>query len=304
MGGSGGWSGDGIRKYSWAELNARTDRAGYDAHVEGLLQDTLSDLNDRDVKGIQSHLETISKALSKDIEGTVQLVFGGSVRKHTYADGISDVDALVCLNDTSLDGKSPEQVMAPFEQHLRDRLPNTKISRGRLATTVKFSDGHEVQLLPAVKTATGYRIPNADGQGWSNVIAPDQFAKKLTDVNKAQGGRVVPIIKLYKTLNDAVPKPAQLSGYHIESLAIEAFENYTGRQTSKDMLRHFCEQAMVRVLSPILDNTGQSVRVDDYLGDANSRMRKQASQAIANLARKIHKADEDLSLDVWEEMLT
>jgi len=308
MGGSGGWHRIetlGLSTRQLQDLAGRqTDQAAYNAQIENLLQDALRSFNDRDVEGINRHLQTIEDALSKEIDGIVQLRFGGSVAKHTYIDGMSDVDMLVCLNDSSLAGKSPDEVMAYFEQRLQARFPSTDVDRGELAVTLTFSDGHKVQLLPAVKTASGYRIAASGGKEWSNVVAPARFAKKLTEVNQAQGGKVVPTIKLYKALNDSLPKQSRLSGYHIESLAIEAFQDYSGRRTFKEMLNHLCTQAQRRVLTPIIDSTGQSRHVDDYLGSANSVERHRASHAIANLKRKIDRADVLTSVDVWKEILS
>jgi hypothetical protein len=308
MGGSDGWGRSGPPRYSLDELQdraqRRTDRATYETGVEQVLQDTLRNFNDRDVEGINAHLKTIRDALSKEIEGAVQLLFGGSVSKHTYVNGLSDVDMLVGFNDSSLADKSPDEVMAYFEQRLRDRLPNTEIRRGDLAVTVTFSDGHEIQLLPAVRTDSGYRVATPSGSEWSNVIAPARFAQKLTDVNQAQGGKVVPVVKLYKALNESLPKQSRLSGYHIESLAIEAFEHYNGRQTMKEMLTHFCAQARTGVLTPIVDSTGQTRHIDDYLGKSDSTERRRASSAIANLQRKIERADALESTDMWKEMLS
>jgi hypothetical protein len=54
-------------------------------------------------------------------------------------------------------------------------------------------------------------------------------------------------------------------------MAIEAFKKLSGKDTSKDMLLHFCREATNLVKSPIQDKTGQSLHVDDYLGVKNSQ---------------------------------
>lgn len=309
MGGSGGgWRDtrrDALTLQQLHDLAKRgTDQAAYDAEVEGVLKDALSSFNDRDTEKINQHLQNLEDALSKETEGSVQLKFGGSVIKHTYVNGLSDVDMLVCLNNTSLEGKSPAEAMDYFVQRLQASFPRTKIEAGKLAVTVTFSDGHQIQLLPAVKTASGYRIAAPGGQVWSNVINPTRFAKKLTDVNQAQGRKVVPVIKLYKAMNDALPKQSRLSGYHIESLAIETFKNYDGRRTLKQMLQHFCAQAKDGVIQPIVDSTGQSRHVDDDLGTSHSAGRRRASRAIANLEQKLDSADALTSVDTWKEMVS
>lgn len=157
--------------------------------------------------------------------------------------------------------------------------------------TVRYSDGTEIQVLPALKTATGVRVALPDGSGWSSVVRPQEFAKKLTSVNQAQGGRVVPVIKLFKGLQTQLPATSQLTGYHIESLAIEAFRQYTGRQTHKDMVRHFVEFASSRVHQPVQDATEQSLHVDDYLGSPGSQDRVRVSSALARLAKRLETAE-------------
>lgn len=306
MGRSGGYS-KGSGGMSLADLYARasaaTDQSEYDAEVNQLIQDMLKDFNNRDVVGINKHLDTIEQAISNQIEGTVRLLFGGSVHKHTYVNGLSDVDVLVCINDTSLAGKSPREILTYFAGVLKQRLPNTEIGVGNLAVTVTFSDGHQIQLLPAVKTAQGFKIAEPGGDNWSNVISPQRFAQKLTSVNQSQNGRVVPVIKIIKAMNEHLPKELRLSGYHIESLAIEAFEKYKGDMTHKAMIQHFWREAVRLVLAPINDHTGQSIHVDDALGRAGSEQRTRLSHVIQQVATNLDRYDEQRSVENWQEIL-
>lgn len=311
MGGGGGGSG-------WSSWSSKTDihkilketeseakRSEYNTSVNEYLQSMLTDFNDRRTEEIQDHLATIKSALDKEIEGSVDLVFGGSISKHTYVNGLSDVDMLVRINDTSLENASPAEVKTYFAQRLRERLPSTEITVGQLAVTVKFTGtGHEIQLLPAITTKKGLRIADKEGEKWSPVIKPNRFAEKLTRVNNESGGKVVPVIKLFKGLNAALPETSQLSGYHIESLAIEAFESYSGRKTYKDMLQHLCREASKMVLSPITDSTGQSVHVDEYLGSNQSHARKVRSATLERLSNKLGRADAHLASDRWGDVFS
>lgn len=281
------------------------ERKSYEEQVNIHLKRLLSDYNDRDVEGIRQHLDTIKSALDKNIEGTVDLIFGGSVSKNTYVSGLSDIDMLVTLNDTSLANSSPEEVKAYFAEQLRKRLPGTSMEIGKLAVTVRFSStGHEIQLLPSLKTKTGVKIPGPDGQEWSGVIKPIAFAKRLTAVNQSCNNKVIPIIKLFKGLNASLPQKVQLSGYHIESLAIKAFEGYDGRSVYKDMLQHFCRSATELVMNQIRDSTNQSIHVDDYLGDPNSLRRKQCSKSLERLSNRFNHADMLMRLDLWKGLFT
>src|SRR5262245_53762673 len=104
MGGSRGGS-----WYSWSPKSRDTsvDKAvsdaatasRYDADANAYLQDLLSGYNNRDTNSIQKHIETLKRAVEREIEGEIETRFGGSVRKHTYVDGLSDVDVLMVLNN-------------------------------------------------------------------------------------------------------------------------------------------------------------------------------------------------------------
>jgi hypothetical protein len=278
-------------------------RASYEVNVNSYFQDLLSDFNNRNVDQINTHLETIKDALGKENIGSINLVYGGSIKKHTYVDGLSDVDVLATIDNTALANASPRQVLQYFAERLREGLPNTEIKIGTLAVTVRFSDGHEIQVLPATSTATGLRISSSNGTDWSGVVRPEKFANALTSVNQANSGKVVPVIKLYKAINAGLPKDAQLSGYHIESLAINAFKNYQGTLSHKDMLLHFVEYASKAVLSPIKDGTGQSVHVDDYLGNPDSNERRSMSVVLERTAARMKSADSEESLEMWKKLV-
>ena len=283
---------------------SQTEQAKYESEVEGLLQDALGDFNDRDTAAIRQHLDTIEQAISNDVDGSMQMTFGGSTEKHTYVNGLSDVDMLVHLNNTSLADKSPKEVLSHFAQMLEQRLPRTDVKIGDLAVTVTFSDGHAIQLLPAIKTASGFKIAQPGGSQWSSVISPRRFAKRLTEVNQQQSGKVIPAIKLIKAMNDKLPGPNRLSGYHIESLAIEVFQDYNGRQTYRKMIRHFWDSTGKQVLNPIKDRTGQSVHVDDYLGVRNSAARQRVSGAIGKICISLDRAEQSRSTINWENLIS
>jgi len=275
----------------------------FENNVNELISDTLKSANNRDTEAVNTHLDTIIGALNKEIDGNIETVFGGSVSKHTYVDGISDVDVLVVLNDSELSDKSPSEVNSYFVERLEQRLPGTEIIQGKLAVTVKFTDGIEIQILPSIKTDTGVKIAEEKGDNWSKIVKPRKFAEKLVNVNQACNRKVVPVIKLVKSILSDLPEKRQMSGYHIESMAVSIFSDYNGVKTSKSMLKHFFDKAVSGVLSPIKDKTGQTVNTDSYLGGANSIQRKAVSDSLSGLVRKIESAERSGSLDKWKEIL-
>lgn len=307
MGGSGGgfFSGGSDpeelrRRVRASEDSTRNDR--FEVEVSSLIDSHLADANRRDSDAIGRHLEEIEAALDQDIDGAVKLRFGGSIKKHTYVDGLSDIDALVILNASELQGKDPAEVRSYFAQCLSDRFPQTSVEEGDLTVTVSFADV-QIQLLPAIKVGAGVRIPSVDTSAWSPTIRPDKFADKLTKVNQALNGKVVPTIKLAKSILSQLPENQRLSGYHVESLAIQVFEGYEGPQTTKAMLRHFFTEASNHLKQPIKDSTGQSIHVDDYLGGAGNLRRRIAVDSIGRIGRSMKNADGANSVEQWREIL-
>lgn len=208
---------------------------------------------------------------------------------------------MIILNKSELQGLSPIEVKDYFYERLKQRLTNTEIKQGKLAVTVKFKDA-EIQLLPAIRADNSLKIADTSGKQWAN-IKPEKFATLLTSVNKELNNKVVPTIKLVKSVISTLPENRQLSGYHVESLAVEIFKLYDGERNTKAMLKHFFNQAQNLVLSPIKDRTGQSIHVDDYLGQENSLQRKIVSDAIGRIGRKFKNADGAQSLEQWQSIL-
>ena len=284
------------------ESEKKTTNEAFEAEVSAEINTLLADYNNRDTNAIKSHIDAIVKAIQKEIMGTFDIVFGGSYQKHTYVDGLSDIDSLVLLNNSELINKTPNEVLKYFSDMLKERFPESNIEIGKIATTIRFADGKIIQLLPAVKSVDGFKISNANGDKWSK-IKPGNFTEKLTETNKKNSDKMIPTIKIVKAINSYFPKSKQLTGYHIESLAIEAFKACPGKENIKKMLQHFFESAKVLVKSPIKDKSGQSVYVDEYLGRKNSIERKQISIILDRISRRMKNANSSASVEQWMEIL-
>jgi hypothetical protein len=277
-----------------------TSVAAFEAELSTILSELLSGFNDRDVELVKDRLEEVKRVLEDAIEGTFDQLFGGSVAKHTYVDGLSDIDSLTIINGTGLEGGGPSQVLNRITDILRQRLGDkATISHGRMAVTVIFPDNMTIQLLPAIRTAAGLRVPSSRRDGWSD-IDPEGFRDALGRRNAECGGKLVPTIKLAKAIIGTLPEPQRLGGYHVESLGIAAFRNYTGPKTAASMLPALFEKAKDLVLSPIKDSTGQSVHVDSYLGQANSEDRIAVSHVLNRLAKRMRNASAAGSTAQWQ----
>ncbi len=243
----------------------------------------------RNQQAVTRHLENLCNIIRNEGH-VVQTIYGGSVQRGTYVTGLSDVDVLLIVNQSSLLNQSPARVIQQVRKSIKGRLPNNPVRAGNLAVTVGYASGIEIQVLPAIRTNSGgVRIAEPGSTGWSNVVHPENFARRLAQVNEANSGRVVQAIKLTKAMADCfITRPSRkISGYHIESLAIDAFRDYQGTLDPKAMIVYLLGHSLRVVMSPIADSTGQSRYVDEYLGPAESRRRQRASTYFGQMRCKV-----------------
>jgi hypothetical protein len=232
------------------------------------------------------------------------ILFGGSVAKQTAIQGLSDVDALAIMNDKVLEKKEPCNVLDYLIVTIRKRLPRREIDsidKGSLAVTIKYTDGTEIQLLPALRSGEGeeVKISSSDGRRWIKTN-PSAFREDLTAANQRMNQALIPAIKLVKAISAGLPQQKQITGYHAEALAIDAIKGYTGDKTPRALVLEILKHISKRILSPMRDVTGQSRNVDDYLGTANSIARRDVAQTFSILQRQLESAT---SLGHWEAVL-
>src|SRR5262245_43640938 len=108
MGGSGGGSYGGSGDSAALADRARQELARQEliAEVNDYLGELLKGFNDRDAKLINDRLTDVLVCLGEDVADVDRLVFGGSVAKHTYVDGLSDVDALMAMRNVEAENPS------------------------------------------------------------------------------------------------------------------------------------------------------------------------------------------------------
>jgi hypothetical protein len=286
------------------QARERLQQEKLDSEINSLIQVELVDLNDRDHELIDRRLDEIEDALRENIEGLDRLLFGGSVAKHTYVNGLSDIDSLIVLEESIVEARNPEQMREEFRRILDGRLNMAEIASidvGRIAVTVRYRDGTDIQLLPAVARGESHAISAANGAEWAQ-INPREFSRRLAQVNRDMGGVVVPAIKLAKAIvASQVPESFRPSGYHIESLAVAAFQDYSGPRTLKAMAQHLFSSSQENVLRPIPDVTGQSRHVDASLGPSDSTARRDLSRRFGQIFKRMRNAT---SASDWESLWT
>jgi len=276
------------------------DRKRLESDVNAFLREVLSSF-ERDTNKINENLDKIGEILSNEAD-MEKFLFGGSVAKHTYVDGLSDVDALVILKKEDMSGKTPQEVLSLFYRSLKDRLTYDaveKVEKGNMAVTITYRDSTEIQLLPAILVGSNIRISNAQANDWKETN-PREFQRMLTTANDRLNCALVPTIKLAKSIISSLPEQKRLTGYHVESLAIEATKGYRGSKTVQALTRQFFNKASELVKYPIRDVTSQSRIVDSYLGNANSQKRSIAADALSGISRRLNAAT---SIEQWKSIV-
>jgi hypothetical protein len=303
-GGSSRWLGDSDEATLRARLRdaeSKTNSDLYDAAVEKTLGSALTEFNDRDTDAIGEILTDVSKELGQEFQLAVDLRLGGSVSKNTYVNGLSDIDALVLVDRKDVAGKTPSEIRHIFAQCLRSAYGPGKVREGELAVTLS-ARGHEIQLLPAVREGDAFKIASPRAKEWSS-IRPRVFSDQLTRANRLMNMKLVPAVKIAKAIIAKLPEQRQLTGYHIEVLAVSVFRGYAGPKTIKSMLQHFFDRLPDAIRTPRRDVTGQSIYVDDYLGTADSSDRRVTADAIDRIARSMRNADGAQSVPMWRDLL-
>ncbi len=283
------------------QSNSAQDRTDFDLRVNQSLQEVLAEANARDAAALGAHIATVRSALEGLLEETVELRYGGSIRRHTYVDGLSDADLLAVLRSATAADAGPKELIEEFARALSQRLPQTDVSTGSLSVKLRFRDGIEMQVLPAFKSGGGFRIARRDGETWSGVVRPDLFARELTRINQQTSGAAVRAIKLLKVAQESGTPEDRMGGYHIEAIAIRAFENYSGSTQPKAAFLHLVKFASEAVQNPTEETTGQSALVDRDLGEANSPARTRISRFLNRMHRRLTVADEQCDIAGWED---
>lgn len=306
MGGGGGSYRNWRTESLSGAIKKESDKAAeeFELELSGFLSGLLGSYNSRDAELVHDRLDQAKAAIEDELETSIDTLFGGSVAKRTYVDGLSDIDSLLVLKSDEHGPKNPHELLDHMESALRDHLSSDiKVSGGEMAVTLTYPDGMSIQLLPAVRTETGLRVPATGRDTWSE-IDPQRFQELLTERNQECGGKLVPTIKLAKAAVASFPGQYHPTGYHMESLAIKAFKGYEGTKTTSAMLPYFFERAKDLVLTPISDETGQSTHVDDYLGGENSELRRDVGHLFARTAKRMRNASAAKSAAQWESLFS
>lgn len=279
----------------------QTETSSSKTRINQFLEEKIKDVSipDEKIQIIKDRIEEILSKFEKcDIE-IEDLSWEGSYSKKTYVEGLSDIDLLVSLGTysaTNFEYKhNSNEALKRLEDLIRERYPRTSTKIGKMAITVRFSDGVELQFLPAFKYHSGYKIPDPKSDGWITTF-PKRFKQELVERNRSLNWKLKPAIRLIKTLFEK--EDICISSYHLENLALRTLENYKGTNNYVDIITHILSGSKVKIYNRMPDITEQSTYVDDYLGHSHSEERSRISQKISKIGESL----KSFEFNRWEEL--
>jgi hypothetical protein len=166
----------------------------------------LSNLTIKEKETISYRYGEITSALNKkyrEIESkTANSLQVGSIGRHTAIEGISDLDMLYMMtNDTWDRFKENRQsdLLQEVKNAIKTRYPNTEASGNGQVVTVKFSDGMDVEVLPAFEQDDGsFKFPDTNDGGSWRITKPREEIQAVAKLNDKKNGNVRDLCRMVR----------------------------------------------------------------------------------------------------------
>ncbi len=152
----------------------------------------------------------------------------GSYSRHTAIEMIPDVDVLLFVPDDQLE-RTPNAVLLEVYGVLED-YPSAAIDTEGQRRSVRLElpgDGLYLDIVPAVaKNGLDHplQVPDRPQEEWI-LSDPLGYAARLTNVNQANGGKLVPLVKLLKAWRDEQMQRRRPKSYALEVMLLYAVED-------------------------------------------------------------------------------
>jgi len=267
--------------------------------VEDFLRSRLGSMPARDSAVAGARRVELLEAAGFRFEGRIELPIADPMPVTSRLQGLTEVDAIAILEEHG--PIEPAVLPVALAKRLR-AATSTEVARihtDRRAVRVSWRDGIDLRLLPAARSDAIVRMADHSGRGWFG-ISPAFFAAVLLTQHARLDDHLIPVIRLAKRCAAGRRETRQLTGYHVETLAIAVFRPYGGPIALTPMLGHFFRAAAEAVLRPLVDAAGASLHIDDDLETADSPDRRRIGRAFTALAMRIAAATD---LADWQRLL-
>jgi predicted nucleotidyltransferase len=212
--------------------------------------------------------QNVREAIESQLE-VVDTFLTGSYARNTLIAPLAqaDIDIAVVLADkyfhhyNNQNGGQAGLLDVVKRALLRTYTKTPDISRNGQAVTIRFSD-FTVDVVPAFnRNGGGYLIPNSVRQEWISTD-PKKHVDIMRAANSAQGGQLVPLIKMIKCWNRA--HSSYFNSFHLEVLALLALDNVRISDLPSGA-RYYFDKVRTLVTQKNLDPAGYGGDVGGYI---------------------------------------
>lgn len=172
----------------------------------------------------------------------------GSYSRDTAIRPLDDVDIIFLIDPskwaTGLLGMftlpTPDRVLDSFSNAIRYRYPVSSVYGQRRSVRLELNhlDIDVVPAIPDKNNADFIWIPDRNQGDWIK-SSPKRHASNATSVNKNQGNRFKPLVKILKYWNGNLPSTAKLKSFAIETMAVRLFQNVGFQSLEQGLLEFF-----------------------------------------------------------------
>ena len=192
----------------------------------------------------------------------------GSYSRHTAIEMIPDVDVLLFVPDDQLE-RTPNAVLVQVRGVLQDypaAVINTEGQRRSVRLELPADDLH-LDIVPAAAENGldhALKVPDRAQEEWIQ-SDPLGYAARLTDVNQANGDKLVPLIKLLKAWRDEQMERRRPKSYVLEVMLLYAVEDgdlvLCDRSMAENMRDSFIY--ITDTYADLMDSGTESPRIPD-----------------------------------------
>lgn len=172
----------------------------------------------------------------------------GSYSRDTAIRPLDDVDIIFVIDPTKWNTgllsmfmrPTPERVLESFASAIRYRYPVSSVFGQRRSVRLELSH-LDIDVVPAIidnENTDFIWIPDRDSGDWIK-SSPKRHGANATNVNKQQGNRFKPLVKLLKYWNGNLPSTANLKSFAIETMAVRLFQKVGFQSLEQGLLEFF-----------------------------------------------------------------
>jgi len=250
------------------------------------LKRSLGGQNKKEIYLVQKRINKIDKILKKNFK--IELILSGSVTKHTYVHGLSDIDILVNLREESPKSINPKMVQERIKNILKTDF---KTENDLEAINILVDKKIKIQLVPVILKDKDIFFPSKGGKKWIKIL-PQRFSNQLKKRDDKLCKKLSTLIRIIKIINvEEIASKNRLKNHHIEVLAYLYSLKNPGEENILNWLHDFFLYAKDRVKEKVRDTSNQFTFVDNYLGKPKNKRRKEVSKNLEEVSNWLIKYD-------------